>query len=273
MTGVDGSGGSQSLRVLMGQLEPSLGDPEAGARRVADVIGAQPEAELAVFPELFLGGYGPACRPEGACALDSPAVGIIRQAAAVHRTAVIVGMASPNPDGSSANALLCVDRDGSLAGVHRKTYVFGEVERTAFAPGDCWSVVTLAGRKLGVMICFEMEFSEPARALARGGAELLVTSAANMHPYGDDHDLASRARALDNRRPHVYVNRVGHEDGLTFVGGSQAVDSAGQVIARAGPGERTLVCEVAIAGATDAETDYLSLLGPELPVRVIAGVS
>ena len=47
------------------------------------------------------------------------------------------------------------------------------------------------------------------RALALAGAELLVTASANMEPFGPDHEIATRARALENRLPHVYVNAIG----------------------------------------------------------------
>jgi predicted amidohydrolase len=264
--GASGRSPARSLKVLLAQLQ-STGDVETSARRVAAIVRRDRGADLAVFPELFLPGYVRGCRSAGACDLASPAVKAVQRVAGEQRTAVIVGMTERQPSGSLANAALCVDRDGSVAGLHRKTYVFGAKEREAFSPGECWSIVTLAGWRLGVMICFEMEFPEPARALACSGAELLVTIAANMHPYGADHELASRARALDNRRPHVYVNRVGEEQGLRFVGGSRVIGADGGVLAQLESGERTLVYELRAAESSDSETDYLKVVGPQLPVK------
>jgi predicted amidohydrolase len=53
-----------------------------------------------------------------------------------------------------------------VAGVYRKTHLFGE-ERERFVPGDSLAPVELAGRRLGPMICFDVEFPEVARTLAR----------------------------------------------------------------------------------------------------------
>ena len=58
---------------------------------------------------------------------------------------------------------------------------------------------------MGPMICFDVEFPEVARTLARRGADVLVTISANMEPLGPDHDTAASARALENGLPHLYV--------------------------------------------------------------------
>src|SRR5581483_5398409 len=104
-------------------------------------------------------------------------------------------------------------------------------ERAVFRPGAELVLVPLAGRLVGPLICFDVEFPEPARALAAAGAELLVTLSANMEPYGDEHEVATRARALENRVPHLYANSVGTIGPNRFVGRSRSVDAGGQVLA------------------------------------------
>jgi predicted amidohydrolase len=117
------------------------------------------------------------------------------------------------------------------------------------------------------LICFDVEFPEPARAVSRAGAELLVTIAANMEPYAEDHALAVRARALDNRRPHVYVNRSGSESGLRFCGASAAVTADGRVVATAGGGPALLEVELDVAGPATPDVDYLSQIRSDLEVE------
>jgi (R)-amidase len=91
------------------------------------------------------------------------------------------------------------------------------------------------------LICYDIEFPEPARELAAAGAELLVTASANMAPFGPDHERATRERALENRLPHLYTNGVGAIGGLRLVGGSRSVDAAGTVLADAGFAEENLL--------------------------------
>jgi predicted amidohydrolase len=125
--------------------------------------------------------------------------------------------------------------------------------------------VELAGRTVGPMICFDMEFPEVARTLARRGADLLVTISANSPPFELDHDVFARARALESGLPHVYVNRGGEEDGLDFCGGSLALDPEGRALAQAGDdGERVVIVEVGPPRRRDPRTRYLEQVRPPL---------
>jgi predicted amidohydrolase len=204
------------------------------------VLGAHRDVEIAVFPELFLGGYDLSLVGQSARSPDSPELQSIAAAAAAASTAVVVGFAERAEDGSFFNSVACIDRDGSLAGLYRKRRLFGS-EPDAFQAGDEHRVVRLAGLDVGPMICFDVEFPEPARELAAAGAELLVTASANMAPFGPDHEVATRARALENRLPHLYTNGVGAIGGLRLVGGSRSVDASGVVLAEAGSDEEALL--------------------------------
>jgi predicted amidohydrolase len=150
--------------------------------------------------------------------------------------------------------------------VYRKTQLFG-AEQGVFRPGDALRIVRLGGVEVGPLICFDIEFPEPARQLARAGAELLVTASANMAPFGADHELATRARALENRIPHLYANAVGASGDLRLIGRSRSIDAGGVVLAEAASDEETLlVVPVGTAGANDERVDYLRHLPHDLKV-------
>ncbi|HMJ33014.1 MAG TPA: nitrilase-related carbon-nitrogen hydrolase [Baekduia sp.] len=255
------------MHVLLGQLCPVPGDVAANVGAIADALAEHPTAELAVFPELFLGGYDLARVAGLAVEVGDPVIGELRAAARDAQTALVVGFAEALPHGGVANAVACIDAGGSLATTYRKTHLFGAGEREAFVAGDALRVTELAGRRAGPLVCFDIEFPEPARALARAGAELLVTVAANMDPYGPDHALAARARALDNRRPHVYVNRCGDEAGMSFAGGSAVIGPDGSVQHQLGRASQLACVELAGGPATGLDADYLQHLRPDLAVE------
>jgi len=219
------------MRALLAQLSPADGAIEPNLARLEAVLAQRAHIDLAIFPELYLCGYELARARDLALSVHGEEIDRIRNAAAEWETAVIVGFAERTDSGKIANSAACIDSDGTLAGVYRKTHLFGQRERNAFEEGDGLLLVPLAGRRIGPLICFDVEFPEPARSLVRAGADLIVTIAANMRPYGGEHSLAARARALDNRCPHLYVNRVGSHDGLEFVGGSVAIDGSGRLTA------------------------------------------
>jgi (R)-amidase len=256
------------VRVLIAQLESVPGDIGSNLDRVERVLADHPSAELAILPELFLSGYELARAEELAIAPDDAALDRIRAAAARHATAVLIRLIERTDDGDAANSAACIDADGRLVAMYRKTHLFGEAERRAFTRGEELLIVELAGVRVAPLICFDIEFPEPARALARAGAELLASIAANMDPYGPDHELAAPARALDNRRAHVYVNQVGRYRELRFVGGSRAIGADARLLARAGEHEELIEVDVPLDNSpVRGEVDYLRHVRTDLPVR------
>lgn len=245
--------------------EPAVvGDVAANVRRAAAVLAEHPGADLLVFPELFLCGYRLDVVADAAVEKTSAVIEDLCAAAAEFDTVVVTGFAERAGD-LVYNSLLCIDRTGTVAGVYRKTHLFG-AECGVFAAGDRIEVIEVAGLRLGPMICFDVEFPEIARTLALSGVDLFVAPSANMHPYHHDHRVACLSRALENRTPLVYSNLVGAEAGLTFVGGSRVVSGGGEVIAECGGGVSVTQCRVTPAAdtPTDDDVDYLRHRRPEL---------
>ncbi|MGH3144959.1 MAG: nitrilase-related carbon-nitrogen hydrolase, partial [Rubrobacter sp.] len=222
----------KALNAILVQLNPKLRDVRGNVEMVSSVLSQSTGLELAVFPELFLGGYTTEGVENLALDLEGPEVGEMARLARESDVAVIFGLHERVASGV-ANSAVCLDRRGNLAGCYRKTHLFGD-ERGAFVAGDELLIVDLEGVEAGLMICFDVEFPEVARSLATAGAELLVTISANMDPFGRDHDVFATARALENGLPHLYVNQVGQGEAFTFAGGTMAVSADGDNLAEAG---------------------------------------
>jgi predicted amidohydrolase len=251
------------MHVTLAQLAPRPRDVRANLARACELIAASATTDLLVLPELFLSGYELSDVEPLAVEADGPEVHELRDAARNAGIGVVVG-AAERTGGAIANSALCIDGAGELAGVYRKTHLFG-AEHEAYTAGEELVPVRLGGRVLGVMVCFDMEFPEVARTLARRGADLLVTISANSPPFELDHEVFAQARALENGLPHVYVNRVGEEDGLPFSGGSMALDADARVLVAAGAeGERVVGAHVGAPGRHDPRTRYPELLRDEL---------
>ena len=195
---------------------------------------------------------------------EGPEVERVAGAARDNSTAVIVGVPECF-DGGYANSAVYIGCNGTVAGVYRKTHLFGS-ERDAYIPGDDLLVVDLEGLRMGLMICFDVEFPEVARALARAGADLLVTISANMEPFGRDHHVFTMARALENGLAHAYVNQIGRGEEFTFTGGTMAVSADGDLLAEAGLTEEVLALKLQIPAKSSVRPDYLEQVRPPLPV-------
>jgi predicted amidohydrolase len=259
------------VKALLAQLNGRIGDVRGNAERAADAIRSHPEVAIAVFPELYLSGYTYRDIDHLARTIHDAELRIVCDAAAAASTAVIIGFAERIGEGRYGNSAACIDQDGTPIAVYRKTQLFGQ-EHEVFEPGTELMILDMLGRRVAPLICFDIEFPEPARQLALEGADLLCTASANMDPFYVDHEVGSRARAVENRVPHLYANMVGPGDDMVFVGGSRAVDSWGRVVGTEGSRdtEELIVVDVPNAGGVDDRVDYLRCLPTQLPVVTVA---
>jgi predicted amidohydrolase len=91
------------------------------------------------------------------------------------------------------NTAVLLDRDGNLAGKYRKVYLPREEIEAGLTPGSDYPVFPTDFGTVGLMICYDVFFADPARALATKGAEVIL-----MPIWGGDETLA-KARAIENK--------------------------------------------------------------------------
>lgn len=253
---------TRTLRIDLVQHAPIDGAIDENLAFVLETIKSS-EADLVVFPELFLSGY----RITGLNALalgpEDARISALSAQCRKQRVALLLGYVEL--DGEQLyDAFLAIDSDGTVLPSVRKSHLFGP-ERQAFSAGDSIEPVTLAGHRIGVINCFEIEFPEIARTLALKGAELLVVGSANMHPYSEDHRTATRARAIENRIPLAYVNLTGQNDEHRFCGDSRILDADGTLLASVdGPEEAVLRGEIELLPRRRDEFDMIGQRRTEL---------
>ncbi len=161
------------------------------------------------------------------------------------------------------------DADGTLLGRTRMIHITDFAcfhERGYYAPGDTGAPVyaTRAGR-IGVAICYDRHFPEYMRALALGGADLVVVpqaGAVDEWPQGL-FEGEMRTAALQNGYFIALCNRVGREERVTFAGESFVCGPDGVIRARAGK----LRDEILIADVDLAENDASIARRQFLPER------
>jgi predicted amidohydrolase len=129
------------------------------------------------------------------------------------------------------NTAVLIDRKGGLVGSYRKTHLPREEVEGGLTPGDSYPTFETDFGRVGLMICWDVQFPEPARALALQGAEVLL-----LPIWGGSETLA-RARAIEN---HVFLISASY-DMKTFV-----VDPSGAVLAEASTGSPTAIAEMAL---------------------------
>ena len=120
------------------------------------------------------------------------------------------------------NTSVLLDREGKLVGKYRKVHLPREEIDGGITPGNDYPTFATDFGRVGMMICWDVQYADPARALALRGAELLL-----MPIWGGNETLAA-ARAIEN---HVFLAASGY-DHPTYV-----MDPMGEMLARAEEGK------------------------------------
>jgi NAD+ synthase (glutamine-hydrolysing) len=108
-------------------------------------------------------------------------------------------------------------------------------ERRYFIPGQDACVFEVDGVKIGLLICEDAWFEQPAFDACEAGAQLLVVMNASPFHRGKslEREDAMRVRALATGLPLVYAHLVGAQDEVVFEGRSFALQSDGELAGRA----------------------------------------
>ncbi|MCK8681454.1 carbon-nitrogen hydrolase family protein [Streptomyces lichenis] len=262
------------LRTALLQSSGRLGDVAANLK-VLDQAAARAAATgagLLVAPEMFLTGYAIG---DGIARLAEPADGPAAQAvaalAAHHGLAIAYGY--PERDGAAVyNAAQLVGPDGTRLANYRKTHLYGGFETDSFTAGEQPLVqAELNGVRVGLIICYDVEFPENVRTHALAGTELLIVPTALMHPAEIVAESVVPVRAFENQLYIAYANRAGVEGEFEFVGLSALAGPDGTARARAGRGEELVMGDVdpELLAASREANPYLRDRRPDLYTSLV----
>ncbi len=266
----------ERFQLALAQLTPTLFDKQANLALAEQAIrrAASVGAAAILFPELFLTGYSLGGRGLEVAELDhGPSVQRVAELAGLHHIAVLMGYAELNPDRRHAHdAVFVVDSKGHVAGSYRKTHLF-HAETGWFIPGDKPLVVDFGVGRVGVLICYDLEFPEAVRELALRGAQWVATSTGNMKPNQHTQEIFVQSRAAENRLWVAAANRVGREGELDFFGRSAVADPNGELTAQADEHETILFADIDLSRADQARlnADYLADRRPDLYRTALSG--
>lgn len=257
------------MRVALAQIDPTVGDVDGNAAKIAEWIGRAEAAgaELTIFPELCVPGYPAEDLYLKRHFVEANRRAVEELARGVGDTVVLVGFAEPVAGGGDhrhAHNSLAVLSGGRVRTIYRKNRLPNYAvfdEQRYFVPGTEPLTVAIAGTAVGLTICEDLwAEGPPASSEAIEGAELIANPSGSPYHRGKGRErermFAARAGAYGTHL--AFCNLVGGQDELVFDGHSFVVDPAGEVVARAAQfEEELLVCEIP-AGAPGPIAEPLS---------------
>lgn len=248
------------VRVAAVQTDPQLRDKEhnlAVIEKFTRDVAAR-GAKLAVFPECAVNGYryeNLAEVAEDAETVPGPATD--RLAALARETGCYLAVGIVERDGAQFyNCAALIGPDG-LVGKYRKTHLpFQAVDRFV-SPGDLpFPIYDTPFARIGLLICYDMRFPEPARVLTLAGAQVIANLTALPEPGWPQPDFMLQTRAAENRVFVVCADRVGTETGCRFIGRSAVISTEGVKLADADDSSETAI----VATIDPAEADRKDLV-------------
>jgi len=232
---------------------------------------AENGADLIIFPELFLSGYNIGKTVQD---LAEHSGGPAAQKAARIARQANIALLYGYPERFNTdvyNSALLIDRSGNSRTNYRKTHLYGRYEKSCFKPGESFVIAEFEGWKIGLLICYDVEFPEAVRALVYAGADLIAVPTALMKDYCRVAEHIVPARAYESEIFVAYVNRCGSEGDTIYCGRSCLVGPDGRDILRAGKSEELVIADIdknAIAEARETNP-VLKDLRPDLYAKAV----
>lgn len=238
-------GEGRIVKIALGQMKVFQGDTEKNLKKILDLTdqAAAQNADIICFPELAYCGYfleseelQRLAQPQ-----DGPFVQTLREKAKSAGIHIIAGYAEAGEiPGIMYNSCIFIDDQGEIIGNMRKVNAWGQ-EKLKFREGREFPVIQTKFGKVGMLICYDVEFPEPSRIEALKGAEIVFCSAVWSIPAARRWDVDLAGNALFNLMFMAGANPV--EDNCC--GSSKIVGPDGEVIAEASKiNEELLIQEI-----------------------------
>ncbi len=227
-------------------LVQHAGSPDGVNGNLAIIEQAAAEAarrhiDLLVFPECFLTGYWRSGALGAiAASVDKPVIDRLEACASQTGVALVVGSYELRGQAVFNSAFCVMPREGCIAR-YSKRALYGEWERTVFTPGRSTTQFDYKGFKIGLLICYDVEFPELVREQARLGSDLVLVPTALMQPYAYIADYVVPARAIENQIFVAYANRIGGEGPFRYVGRSLICGPTGPVAGATAADDETMI--------------------------------
>ena len=227
-------------RIICRQLAPRVADlpanREMSTRAIRDAVKSG--ADIVVLPELVTSGYVFTSAEEAtavAIAADDPLFKEWAAEAAKGAAVVVAGFCELGSDDLLYDSAAIVDGSGVLT-IYRKTHLWDSEKRFFTAGTEAPPVIDTHAGRIGVLVCYDLEFPEMTRLLALRGADVIVVPA-NWplvdHPLGErpPEVIIAMAAARTNRVFIACCDRTGTERGQEWTAGTTLINASGWVVA------------------------------------------
>ncbi len=236
----------KNLKVVLGQINPIVGDIEYNTDKIISIIKTNKDADLIVFPEMALVGY-PLMDHMHDSLIKKRNLEAIKKIKNIETEATVVLGTYTEPEALEGkierfyNSALIIENKKIKACVNKRLLPNYDVfdERRYFSFDNEYNPIEIKGCKVGILICEDIWDEnydvKVARNLVSNGAEILIVinaSPFHINKFQLRKDLVKKKSKI-LFVPIIYVNMVGGLDEIVYDGQSFITNNFGQIVFRA----------------------------------------
>lgn len=219
------------MRLALCQFDIRFKDIEYNLRKIREYVltAKKQQADLIAFPESCLAGYCYRSPSEAADqAMTDTHEAIIELQQLAHKEQILIVAGYIEKAGETLyNTAAFFGLTGKVEKYRKAHTLLLGLDRFV-APGDLgFPVFETEYGKIGLNICYDQRFPESARMTMLNGAQLILTISNIPRAALPVHTFLTKARAFENKVFYGFINRVGIEEEVEFVGQTSLIDPYG----------------------------------------------
>lgn len=239
-----------------------FGDPAANRRKAMAMIeeGVRQKAKLFVLPELWTTGYALDHLLDLGESEFGLTVQMLKKAAQEYGVEIITGSIAEIRNNKVYNTAYAINANGDIIGKYSKIHLVPMMNEDKFlTPGNQKGMFEFSFGKAGIIICYDLRFTELPRSLSLNGCQAMFVSAQWPVIRGKHWLTLNVARAIENQIFVIAVNRVGQDINNKFFGHSLVIDPWGEIIAEGSETDEQVII-------ADVEFSMVNLIRKEIPI-------
>ena len=250
----------EQMKINIGIFQYEMQDesPFEKISRLETHLNENSQLDLVICPELFISSYGSYEKiRQYSETSDGEYANKIASLAKKSSTAIVYGYPEIQGDSLFNSAQLFDSKGISIANHRKKILPPTADESKIFTPGQDSSIFSINSIKVGIVICYELEFPEIIRDLALQGVQLIIAPTGQSSNWPAAARYNCRTRAFENGLFVAYANSTGRLNDINFMGESKIIGPDGIDLVNAEQGEKLICAEI--------NTDDILLVREKLP--------
>lgn len=247
------------MKLTLGQFEPMIEDKATNLQTMEEIMkdATKEKADLVLFPELSLTGYfiqnsvNQMAEP-----IDGRSIQHMQHLCRTYELHVVFSWPEVGEDNHIYNSACLIDDHGEVIGTYRKVHLYDR-EKEIFTPGREFKVFDTELGRIGIMICFDLDFPESARLLKLKDADIILISTNYFQPYARYQETYLQSRSMENEIPLAICNRTGQEQDLVYFGESAVYDALGHRLIKLTNTDQIGTIHIPLSKETDDKLSYM----------------